>query len=381
MKKLFFNLYFLLSINLFADFSEVGPYEVEITTSVITLPNGDETQYRIFLPNNLIDAPHVILAHGFVGSQDFLFELSKHFSSWGLKVATIDLINSNLLNNNPLKDAEDLVYLSNEVFGGGEVIYAGYSSGGLRALISTSLDSNSIAYLGLDIVNSEGLAEYYIQNNLIPFYGLVGEPSVCNSQGNSVDVFSLASNSQLLRITEADHCDFQNPASSLCALLCQIDNMDFSSDQINIVLKNLSTSFLVWQANLDADGLNFWTSGYASYDNMINNGSISDLVNLSVLSDELAPDNFDLYKNYPNPFNPTTQIRFDIKNRSMIDVKIYDLEGSVVKNLFSGIKNIGNHTIKWDAKNNMNSPLPSGIYFCLIKSGNLKKVNKMTLIR
>ena len=95
MKKLFFNLYFLLSINLFADFSEVGPYEVEITTSVITLPNGEETQYRIFLPNNLIDAPHVILAHGFVGSQDFLFELSKHFSSWGLKVATIDLINSN----------------------------------------------------------------------------------------------------------------------------------------------------------------------------------------------------------------------------------------------------------------------------------------------
>ncbi len=75
------------------------------------------------------------------------------------------------------------------------------------------------------------------------------------------------------------------------------------------------------------------------------------------------PKQFKLYQNYPNPFNPLTKIEFDIKQRSQVTIKIYDLLGRVVSKLVDEALESGSYKINFDGTN-----LASGIYFAKIES-------------
>jgi flagellar hook assembly protein FlgD len=86
---------------------------------------------------------------------------------------------------------------------------------------------------------------------------------------------------------------------------------------------------------------------------------------------------FILHQNYPNPFNNTTVISFDVNNRTRIDVNVYDAEGRLVENIFSGIANRGRNRINWTAK----SHLPSGVYFISINSDRQKKTGKIVYVK
>ena len=380
LKFLLINNIILLNI-LFADFSDYGPYEVEISSGLINPENGGSTQYNLFHPVDAPISPHLILAHEFVSTHDYIAELSQHYASWGIRVATMNLLHSSIFDNNQLEDALDLIWLSDQIFEGGPVIYSGYSAGGLRAIISASLDPDAIAFLGLDFVNFETLAQEYIENTTLPFYGLAGEPSSCNSQGNGINAYAQAENSKLILVTEADHCDFQSPSSLFCSFLCEGENNQFTPDQIKRVIKNLSTAFLTWQANLNPEGELWWTSGNENYENLINNGSISELVSLNVFDNAIKPNGFHIYQNYPNPFNPNTRIEFDLINQSFLDIKIYNIAGRVVKTLFRGFKSRGKHNISWNALDNMNKKVSSGIYIYEIKINGTKKNKKMILLK
>lgn len=91
---------------------------------------------------------------------------------------------------------------------------------------------------------------------------------------------------------------------------------------------------------------------------------------------------FHLYLNYPNPFNPSTIIKFTIpaettRSVSMhVDLKIYDILGCAVATLVNGYKSSGTYEVKFDGHN-----LPSGVYICRLVSGNFSQSNKMILIK
>ena len=78
---------------------------------------------------------------------------------------------------------------------------------------------------------------------------------------------------------------------------------------------------------------------------------------------EGMPKEFSLHQNYPNPFNPTTTIRFDIPSASIVTVKIYNLIGQKVAQLFDGVKEPGAYSINWDGATEEGAQLTSGIYF------------------
>jgi len=87
------------------------------------------------------------------------------------------------------------------------------------------------------------------------------------------------------------------------------------------------------------------------------------LSELEINSEPIMPFDFNLSKNYPNPFNPTTNISFMIPNRSAVSLKIYNVLGKEVTTLVNDkVLDAGQHRITWDA-----SDLPSGIYFYQIK--------------
>ncbi|MFY0698434.1 MAG: T9SS type A sorting domain-containing protein [Balneola sp.] len=89
-----------------------------------------------------------------------------------------------------------------------------------------------------------------------------------------------------------------------------------------------------------------------------------------------GPESFKLYNNYPNPFNPSTNIKFDVAKTGVVKLEVFDILGRKVATLFDGKKSVGTHTVTFNA-----SSLSSGVYFTRFTAGNTVQVQKMTLLK
>jgi hypothetical protein len=88
------------------------------------------------------------------------------------------------------------------------------------------------------------------------------------------------------------------------------------------------------------------------------------------------PKNFALHNNYPNPFNPTTKLQFELPKNSKVQIIVYDITGKEVKTLVNEFRNAGVHEVQFNAGN-----LSSGFYFCKMQAGEFTSVKKMVLIK
>ncbi|MBP9123914.1 MAG: T9SS type A sorting domain-containing protein, partial [Ignavibacteriaceae bacterium] len=88
------------------------------------------------------------------------------------------------------------------------------------------------------------------------------------------------------------------------------------------------------------------------------------------------PEKFELNQNFPNPFNPSTVIRFALPVSGMVSLKVFNTMGEEVVTLVNSVKEAGSHSITFDA-----SKLASGIYFYSLKTGDFSSVKKMSLIK
>ncbi|MEO8514343.1 MAG: T9SS type A sorting domain-containing protein, partial [Ignavibacteria bacterium] len=88
------------------------------------------------------------------------------------------------------------------------------------------------------------------------------------------------------------------------------------------------------------------------------------------------PTVFKLYNNYPNPFNPSTMIKYDVPQNSFVKLSVYDILGKLVTNLVNRDMSAGRYEIVWDAKN-----YASGTYIYKLETSNFSDVKKMMLIK
>lgn len=88
-----------------------------------------------------------------------------------------------------------------------------------------------------------------------------------------------------------------------------------------------------------------------------------------------------LHGNYPNPFNPETNIAYTIAKPTNVKLKIYNLKGQLVKNLLDENQTSGNHKRVWNGKNNQNKAVASGIYFIRIETADYTKTHKAVLLK
>ena len=93
-------------------------------------------------------------------------------------------------------------------------------------------------------------------------------------------------------------------------------------------------------------------------------------------------DEFLLQDNYPNPFNLSTTIRYELPESSEVTIKIYNILGAEVQALFDKkYLNSGSHFIVWHGLNNSGIMVSTGVYFYQIQAGNLVKMKKMLLLK
>ncbi|RJP74932.1 MAG: T9SS C-terminal target domain-containing protein [Candidatus Zixiibacteriota bacterium] len=92
---------------------------------------------------------------------------------------------------------------------------------------------------------------------------------------------------------------------------------------------------------------------------------------------ELVSDpNSLLVRLHPNPFNPSTSLRYDLSAPGRIRLQVYDISGRLVSTLVDGHKSAGSHEITFDA-----SSLPSGIYFARLQAGDFTQTQKLVLLK
>ncbi len=86
-------------------------------------------------------------------------------------------------------------------------------------------------------------------------------------------------------------------------------------------------------------------------------------------------------RNYPNPFNPSTTIAFDIPDAGHIDLRIYDVEGRLVRVLLGEQREAGSHEVVWNGTDDEGSILASGVYFYSLAANSRVRTHKMVLLR
>jgi hypothetical protein len=90
---------------------------------------------------------------------------------------------------------------------------------------------------------------------------------------------------------------------------------------------------------------------------------------------------FELLPNYPNPFNPETEIRFGLPEDLRAQLVINDLLGREIRKLINGDLKAGWHSVVWDGKDNSGHDVPSGVYVYRLVAGNFQERKKLALIR
>jgi len=139
------------------------------------------------------------------------------------------------------------------------VIYAGFSAGGLSALLAAASDPAAIGYLGLDTVD-DGSGAKAAANLPFGIWALVSSPSACNAKGNALQVYAAAKvPARVMLVTDASHCHFEFPMDRMCALLCGKGEQRNSRQEIQSSILGLATASVLCQAGMATDARSWWS--------------------------------------------------------------------------------------------------------------------------
>jgi hypothetical protein len=137
----------------------------------------------------------------------------------GIPTLTLSFCNSRFWDGRHGLNALDMRRVA-DALGARRLIYAGFSAGGLSALIAAHNDPRTVGVLTLDLVDERGLGEEAAQGLKVPMVALVGAPARCNGQNQGLAVTAANPRAQVIPIAGARHCDFESPTDWLCETLC-----------------------------------------------------------------------------------------------------------------------------------------------------------------
>jgi flagellar hook assembly protein FlgD len=88
-----------------------------------------------------------------------------------------------------------------------------------------------------------------------------------------------------------------------------------------------------------------------------------------------------LHPNIPNPFNPTTTIRFDLAGSGRVTLRVFDVRGRVVRTLVDGLEPAGHRLVEWDGRNDGGRVVPSGTYFYRLTAPGFEQTRTMLMLK
>ncbi|MBU2443634.1 MAG: T9SS type A sorting domain-containing protein [Nanoarchaeota archaeon] len=145
--------------------------------------------------------------------------------------------------------------------------------------------------------------------------------------------------------------------------------MGYVVDENNNPWSNQLASILLGDSTVASDTIR---NGYFTLENILvgvkNEGGIN-------------PSKFTLEQNYPNPFNPHTTINYTLQEQSLVNLKVWDMQGREVKTLLNNEASAGTHSVIWDATNNDGEAVASGVYFYTLTTKQTTTAKKMVYVK
>jgi flagellar hook assembly protein FlgD len=125
----------------------------------------------------------------------------------------------------------------------------------------------------------------------------------------------------------------------------------------------------------------YWVSAEDVEGNISTTNKQSYLIGTLATDSDVTPNDFGLHGNYPNPFNPVTNIIYSMDTASDVIITVHNIKGQLVKNLFIGNVQPGRHNVSWNGTDHFAQSVPSGIYIYSVKSSRRILAGKMMLLK
>lgn len=162
-----------------------------------------------------------------------------------------------------------------------------------------------------------------------------------------------------------------DPGDSTVSYHCWYDEVDLGTYIDDAAGHTTSGQPGVFAFQQDIDGV----AGY--FDNFV----VTPAAWVGVHESRVQPVSMSLKQNFPNPFNPTTTISFDINEAGNTALQIFNIKGEVVKTLASGQILPGSYQVTWDGTNNLGQLVSTGSYLIVLKKGNEQLSRSMLMIK
>jgi len=166
------------------------------------------------------------------------------------------------------------------------------------------------------------------------------------------------------------------PGDSYLSIIVSTD--DPLTEEVDGFIPGNSVSFRLW------DGKDEYTMSATTCSDEEDSKSLrfeSQGTAVVKLTGKTLPKEYRLYACYPNPFNPSTTIRYDLPKTGHMNLVVYDLQGRLIRTLVSEQKEAGYQSVVWDGRDDNGSMLPSGMYFYQLSAGSFSQVKKMVLVK
>jgi len=128
-------------------------------------------------------------------------------------------------------------------------------------------------------------------------------------------------------------------------------------------------------------GLSIDPVTYAGLETAVINIDLRTYIDVDNTSMNHQPESCRLYRNYPNPFNPSTTIVYEIPEDTDLRIDVYNIRGTLVNTLYQGKQRPGRFTLTWDAVNAQGKRVTSGVYLLVMSTTKFKKCQKILLAK
>ncbi len=154
---------------------------------------------------------------------------------------------------------------------------------------------------------------------------------------------------------------------------------DFSKSKHPEPIAYLGDGYYYWSL-IESDGYFFLSTIDLNPYSILAEVSIPYFTTISK-KDLALPNSFRLRPNYPNPFNPTTKISYDLPTTTFVDLSVFNILGQKICTLIHSKQAAGRYLVEWNGKDAHDVIVPSGVYLYRLKAGNFLKTRKMVLLR
>ncbi|MEJ2545839.1 MAG: FlgD immunoglobulin-like domain containing protein, partial [Calditrichaceae bacterium] len=98
-------------------------------------------------------------------------------------------------------------------------------------------------------------------------------------------------------------------------------------------------------------------------------------------NNRIIPKSFEVYPAYPNPFNMSTTIKFQLNTSKQIKILIYDINGRLVNTILNSNLMPGSYKVNWNGKDNKGKDISSGVYYAVVKASDFISTLKLVVIK